>query len=31
MREVMPRRGSTIYDLLLSCSGDVIDLKDIVK
>lgn len=27
----MPRTGATIYDLLLSCPGDVIDLKEIVK
>lgn len=27
----MPRTGATIYDLLLSCPGDVVDLKDIVK
>ncbi|WP_205609991.1 hypothetical protein [Clostridium botulinum] len=27
----MPRIGVTIYDLLLSCPGDVIDLKKIVK
>jgi len=27
----MPRTGATIYDLLLSCPGDIIDLKDIVK
>lgn len=27
----MPRIGATIYDLLLSCPGDVVDLKDIVK
>ncbi|WP_265574928.1 hypothetical protein [Clostridium botulinum] len=27
----MPRPGVTIYDLLLSCPGDVIDLKKIVK
>lgn len=27
----MPRPGATIYDLLLSCPGDVVDLKDIVK
>lgn len=27
----MPRTGATIYDLLRSCPGDVIDLKDIVK
>ena len=27
----MPREGVTIYDLLLSCPGDVIDLIDIVK
>ena len=27
----MPRTGATIYDLLLSCPGDVIDLKDIVE
>ena len=26
----MPRIGATIYDLLLSCPGDVIDLKDII-
>ena len=27
----MPRTGATIYELLLSCPGDVLDLKDIVK
>lgn len=27
----MPRMGVTIYEVLLSCPGDVIDLKDTVK
>lgn len=27
----MSRTGATIYDLLLSCPGDVLDLKNIVK
>lgn len=27
----MPRPNVTVYDLLLSCPGDVLDLKDIIK
>lgn len=27
----MPRAGVTVYDLLLSCPGDVLDLKDTIE
>ena len=27
----MPRRGVTVYDLLLSCPGDVLDLKPTIE
>ena len=27
----MPRKGVTIYDLLISCPGDVTDFLEIIK
>lgn len=27
----MPHPNVTVYDLLLSCPGDVLDLKDIIE